>query len=365
VEEINLTPKLKFQHHFVYWFVTSVVKLYYPNVKVYGKEYIPTANQPVIYVLNHPNFLLDRLMLTYSQSRKRIACMGKSTFFSHPIARLAMETFGALPVYRKKDDGLPYGPQGDAAERNQRILAHCRSLLHEGSCFALFPEGTTHSEDRLLPLQVGAVRIALEAEAQANWCGDIQITPVGLGYENKTKFGSTVRVVYGAPIKAKQYRTLYESNPQNAEQVATQHVTEQLKQLREFARDVVPETPTLGLGQMMWLFVCMILLSPIALIGLLMNAVPYFWAEPLSNRFFDKRDTRTATGKMLASLILLPLVWLVSSLAVGSTMNRFYGLLFLLITPFISYLTMRWTVWGRQLVKHLLSNNPTVVNTMR
>lgn len=340
-EEINLNPILDWRHKVVRTGVLAVVEFFYPNVKIVGQENIPPKGQPVIYVLNHPNFLLDRVMLTLGL-RRRISCMGKSTFYSHPISRLAMETFGGLPVYRKVDDGLPFGPRGDAAKRNKQVLTHCRNLLHHGDGFALFPEGTTHSEPELLPLQSGAARIALEAESEANWQREVWIVPVGVWYEDKTRFRSSGCVAFGTAVKPKNYEELYKKDVRQAIKLITAETTDGLRlavATANISGHAELSPTTLATWQTVALSLFLLLTSPLAALGFALHYIPYRLTVPLVLRFFDKRDTRMATGKMLANMLMLPLNWLMWAM-VGAVVRR--GWLMLFLTPLLGYFAVRW-----------------------
>ena len=81
-----------------------LVELFYPRIEVDGAENLPGSG-PIIFVANHPNGLLDALVLMIGL-RRHISFLAKSTFFANPIGRALMEAFGALPVYRQRDEGL-------------------------------------------------------------------------------------------------------------------------------------------------------------------------------------------------------------------------------------------------------------------
>src|SRR5262245_49057213 len=140
----------------VRFLVLRLVKLFYPRIEVDGRENLP-VDGPLLFVANHPNGLLDPLVLMVGL-RRHISFLAKSTFFANPIGRLAMEAFGALPVYRQRDEGREGGAQGDRGARNEGTFARCRALLRSGQPLALFPEGTTHSNPMMLPLRTGAAR---------------------------------------------------------------------------------------------------------------------------------------------------------------------------------------------------------------
>lgn len=186
--------------------IVTLVRLFYPRIEVRGRHLLP-SHGALLFVANHPNGLLDPLVIIAGLGR-HISFLAKSTFFSNPVGRLLMEAFGALPVYRQRDQDT----QGDRASRNEATFARCRALLRSGRPLALFPEGTTHSQASLLPLRSGAARIALGTAAESGWAPDVKVVPLGLWYQNKSRFRSSALVVVGAPLSLTDLAELYSSD---------------------------------------------------------------------------------------------------------------------------------------------------------
>lgn len=201
-----------------------LVRLFYSTIDVHGRDHL-AGDGPVLFVLNHPNGLLDPVLLMIALDRPA-AFLAKSTFFGNPLGQWVMEAFGALPVFRRRDEGLRGGPkdEGDVAAGNEETFARCRALLRDGQAMALFPEGTTHSEPELLPLRTGAARIALSSEAEAGWALNLRIVPVGLWYEEKTRFRSSVLLVVGEPFVLTAYREAYAEDERQAVQAVTDRI---------------------------------------------------------------------------------------------------------------------------------------------
>ena len=161
----------------------GLLRLFYPWRSVSGLERLPSG--PVLVVANHPNGLIDPLVLRLALGRP-VAFLGKSTFWNNPAGKLAMKAFGALPVYRAHEADT---------RQNDRTFAACHELLRGGGWLALFPEGKSHDETTLQPLKTGAARIALGAALPG-----LHVVPVGLLYESKATFRSAVAVAVGAPV---------------------------------------------------------------------------------------------------------------------------------------------------------------------
>jgi 1-acyl-sn-glycerol-3-phosphate acyltransferase len=203
----------------------ALVRLYYPVRLVEGGERIP-RDRPVVFVLNHPNGLLDPMVLRVATGRAT-RFLAKSTLFGNPFGRLAMSAFGSIPVYRTQDAGQQAGD----VSRNDASFAECRASLARQEALALFPEGASHSDPQLRPLKTGAARIALSAEREAADAGGrlgAVIVPVGLFYEHKAAFRSRVLLDVGEPIETAESLPRYREDERAAVDALTDEIKERL-----------------------------------------------------------------------------------------------------------------------------------------
>lgn len=206
----------------VRWLAQALVRLYYPVRLVDGAERIP-RDRPVVFLLNHPNGLLDPLVLRVATGRAT-RFLAKSTLYANPLGHLAMDAFGSIPVYRTQEAGA----RAQDASRNDESFARCRAALARGGALALFPEGTSHSDPQLRPLKTGAARIALSAEREAADAGGrlgAVIVPVGLFYEHKARFRSRVLLAVGEPLETAPLLARYRED----ERAAVDALTDEIK----------------------------------------------------------------------------------------------------------------------------------------
>lgn len=178
------------------WLVHAIfsiaLRLFFRRIEMSSAELVPMTG-PVIFVLNHPNGLIDPALVFCSLPR-RVSFLAKSTLFRLPVISWMLRTVEALPLFRRVD-------AGEDVTKNQRTFEACHELLRQGRCIALFPEGLSHSSTQLMPIKTGAARIALGAISVQSENFDLKIVPVGLYYTSKTSFRSEALIRFGDYIE--------------------------------------------------------------------------------------------------------------------------------------------------------------------
>ena len=174
--------------------ICSILKLslriYFRRIEVAGLGNVPLDN-PVIFVLNHPNALVDPVFLLCLAPR-RVSFLAKAPLFRMPVIGSLVRALDSLPAYRQQD-------KGEDVTRNRETFAAARELLLRGGTIGICPEGVSHNEPRLKPLKTGAARIALGA-ASSGQAIDLRIVPVGLYYTEKTTFRSSALLHFGESL---------------------------------------------------------------------------------------------------------------------------------------------------------------------
>jgi len=169
------------------------LRIYFRRIEVAGVENVP-RDSPVIFVLNHPNGLVDPAFLLCLAPR-RVSFLAKAPLFRMPVVGYLARALDSLPVYRRQD-------QGEDVSKNAETFAAARELLARGGTIGICPEGVSHDEPRLKPLKSGAARIALGA-VSSGAAMNLQIVPAGLYYTRKTMFRSSALLYFGKPLPVK------------------------------------------------------------------------------------------------------------------------------------------------------------------
>ncbi len=194
--------------------ISVALRLFFRRIEAVNAENVP-KDGAIIFVLNHPNGLVDPALVFVSLIR-RVSFLAKSTLFDIPVAGFLLRTFEILPVARRVDSG-------NDMSKNRMTFQNCYELLAQNRCIAIFPEGISHNETKLQPLKTGAARIALgalgfkEENEETNYEGKttndetnlkseiqnlkLKIMAVGLYYTSKTSFRSEALIRYGDLIE--------------------------------------------------------------------------------------------------------------------------------------------------------------------
>jgi glycerol-3-phosphate O-acyltransferase/dihydroxyacetone phosphate acyltransferase len=183
--------------------VKVALRIYFQRIEVTGLEHVP-LDTPVIFVLNHPNALVDPVFLLCLAPRK-VSFLAKEPLFRMPVISYLVKSMDSLPVYRQQDEGAD-------TRKNQETFIQARKLLARGGTIGICPEGVSHDAPGLKPIKTGAARISLAAVSTGE-VTDLKIVPAGLYYTSKTRFRSSALLYFGSPITVEPVTLEPDGNP--------------------------------------------------------------------------------------------------------------------------------------------------------
>ncbi|KAI0047908.1 glycerol-3-phosphate-acyltransferase [Auriscalpium vulgare] len=191
---------------------------FFTEVRVLGAENVPLVG-PMISTATHHNMMLDPAILSSAFPYKRILhYWAKGSLFANPVVRYILVSTGNIPVDRKSKD-------------RQVLFRGTFDALADGAAVALFPEGTSYTEPRIMQVKDGAAWVALE---YTKWAKEhperaaqipIVIVPSALVYTNKSKYRSSVSTLFGRPITVDPYLDQFLLEEEGAARAAAKRLT--------------------------------------------------------------------------------------------------------------------------------------------
>lgn len=172
------------------------LRWYYADVAVQGRERVPREG-PVLVLANHPNALIDPLLIGTAIDR-RVLLTAKATLFENPGLAWLLQAVGVVPLRRARDEARDGATPSVEPRRNAQAFALVTSALRSCRAVLIFPEGISHDDPTLAPLKSGAARMALQASHEG--VAGLRLLPVGLVFEEKERPDSRVLVRVGDAI---------------------------------------------------------------------------------------------------------------------------------------------------------------------
>lgn len=178
---------------------------FFERVEVRHAERVPRTG-PVLLCINHPNNLIDSLLVG-SVLARQVHYLATGTLFGNALMARLLDALGVIPVYRKADDS-------GRIERNVEMFAACEQAFDRGAVIAIYPEGATRAEASLQRIKTGAARIALGYDMRAP--GRLTVVPVGLSFAARKKFRGRVLVSFGEPVDVSSHLAGHREEPAKA-----------------------------------------------------------------------------------------------------------------------------------------------------
>jgi len=200
--------------------ITSLV--YFKKIRVLGLGNIP-AKGPVIYAITHQNSLLDAY-LSNAFSWRSPYYLVRADIYKHKIIDKLMRSIKTLPVYRIRDGY-------NSIKKNDQTFDTTKEILIKGGVVAIFPEGSHSMTHQLRPLKKGIARMAIMAEAAADFNLNVQIVPIGINYDSYLKSSSRTLVNVGKPINIADYKQIFLEDQNNAFRLMLSDLTLKMKSL--------------------------------------------------------------------------------------------------------------------------------------
>lgn len=204
------------------------LRIYYKRIDVRGLSNLDT-NGPSIIIANHPNTLMDALLLAYI-SKQKIYFLAKATLFNSKLRMRFLQRLHMIPINRPGEGRVEGVSNSDS-------FSACFKVLDEGKRIVIFPEGSSFKERVLRQLKTGTARIALDFELKHQGNAGLTVIPVGINYSDQERFQSNILVSIGKPIEVAQFLEAYQEDFVKTSRILTSVFRKELELLLITAYD--------------------------------------------------------------------------------------------------------------------------------
>ena len=198
-------------------FLKLVMKIFFKEITVRGVEDLPDSG-PVIFVPNHPNALIDPVLLFFLPPVYKIRFVAKAPLFRIPVLGWILRRMQAIPVVRRFE--------ADGKVDYNAFFTACVDALAAGGSISIFPEGVSRPQPYMADMRTGAARLFFMARERNI---DVKIVPVGLNYEHGSIFRSSVVIWAAPPLDTASLEEKHQEHPQ----IAVRKLTDQIKRSLE------------------------------------------------------------------------------------------------------------------------------------
>jgi 1-acyl-sn-glycerol-3-phosphate acyltransferase len=386
--------------------ITSMVNLitntFFRRIDVVGEEHIPSAG-PVIFAGNHPNALMDGWLLTARCGRWPLHFMANAKLWKYPVLGKILTASGAVPVYRREEhDGEVDNRK--AFEKLHDVIesGHCMGIFPEGVSHTESQLSKLKTGAARIALSVaarGKVTVTIvpcglnyihrhrfRSQVLIEFGEAIVIDTAWLSqYADDEKkavrhltdhlAGALSAVTLNAPSWStlrfiQAARRLYkpatvnlspaeyiELNRRFVETYLENATEPAMAAFRDSVDDYQSRLDALGLKdyqlrksvsvgkafrRLTLRSILMMLLLPAAIPGLLLH-VPAIWIATLVGERFSYERDDVATLKVFASLVLLPVLYLIAALMIGKAFGSVWAIA-LIVGMTVSFSASVWVV---------------------
>lgn len=199
-------------------FFRLIVKTFFQDVTIKGVDNLPDSG-PVIFTPNHPNALIDPLLLFFLPHIYKVRFVAKAPLFKIPLLGWMMHKMHAIPVVRRFE--------ADGKVDYNAFFSSCLDSLGDGNSIAIFPEGASLPQPHMTTMKTGAARLFFMARERNI---DVRIVPVGLNYEHGSTFRTSVVVWAAPPLDTTDLAAKYKGSPQIAVRELTERIRDNLEE---------------------------------------------------------------------------------------------------------------------------------------
>lgn len=175
-------------------FIQLAFFFFYKKIVVKNKHLLQ-AKGPLLLTVNHPNALLDALLIGLL-FKQPIHFLTRGDAFNKSWKRKLLSRLNMIPVYRLRD-GI------ENLHLNEYAFSKSKEVLQNNGIVLIFIEGICKHTHELQPFKKGAARIAFSC-----WNDGIplQVMPISIRYHSLFAYGKQIHVQLQSPFTKTQLK---------------------------------------------------------------------------------------------------------------------------------------------------------------
>ena len=183
------------------------IHAYFKRIKVTGRENIPKGT-PIIFAPNHQYAFMDALLIVII-TKKIPYFLVRADIFKRSFANFLLRSLKMMPVYRLRDSV-------NVVSKNEATFNTCVEILKKKKHLTIFPEGNHSKIRKIRTIRKGLLRIGFRTINEDRSNKDLVVIPVGINYDDHSKFQSDILIKFGKPIPLEDYNDDYNENQAKA-----------------------------------------------------------------------------------------------------------------------------------------------------
>ncbi len=387
-------------NHALIAFIRLVANTFFRRIDVAGEENIPPEG-PVIFAGNHPNALMDGCLLISKCGRWPLHFMANAKLWEYRMLAPVLNSLGAVPVYRKEEHDDKVDNQ-TAFDRLYEVIesGNCMGIFPEGishmesrlaklktgaARIALAVSARGNTRVKIVPCGLTYIhRHRFRSQAllefgepiviDDEWIRDYRLDELSAvrrltdlladALSNVTlnapdwrtlRFIQTARRLYKPASAELPPRTYVDLSRRFVDGYVLAIDDPEIQRIRAEVEDYQSQLDLLGLKdyqlrqtvnigvafrKLISRGFMLLLLLPVAIPGAVLH-LPIGWlAAFVGERFSYERDD-VATLKVFATILLLPILYVLVAIVVGAYFGFWWGVLVVLLLPLSSFASVR------------------------
>ncbi len=212
--------------------IRLALRVYFRKVYIL-QEAITKADKPVILAANHPNGIMDVLVMAALLSKSNYYFLLPSDIMKGSWKSILLQWLNCIPAERGED------------KLSMQTLGKCSDIMKNKGRLVVFTEEKSNQAKRLPSISNDVSSIALDVEESYGFGLDTLVVPVALNYTYFNLFRSELMISMANPVVMAEFKNIFQQDKPQAFSVLNEKIskgiTEEMVVIAEEQHEIVTE----------------------------------------------------------------------------------------------------------------------------